>query len=96
MNLSHVLLPYVFTICVRHLRHLALNHFVTCPSSLKSRSYCLRVLVFRKVSNLGLRLCGSVPENCLGHSVFEIVDVLRRVCDQDVSGQVTCFFAKMM
>ena len=35
------------------------------------------------MSNLGLRLCGSIPENCLGHSVFEIVDVLRRVCDHD-------------
>ena len=30
------------------------------------------------------------------HSVFEIVDVLRRVVILDVSGQVTCFFAKMM
>ena len=28
------------------------------------------------------------------HKDFEIVDVLHRVCDQDVSGQVTCFFAQ--
>ena len=59
MDRSRVLPPCVFTICVRHL---ALHRFVTCPSSLRSRSYCSPVLVFCKMSTLGLRLCGSVSE----------------------------------
>ena len=72
----HVLTDFRHLRHLRHYRNLSLNRFVTCPSSLRSS-------VFRKMSNLGLRLCGSIPEHCLGHSVFEIVDVLRRVCNQD-------------
>ena len=83
-------------------RQLALHRFVTCPSSLTSSGL---LFVSKRVRKCSYWIATVWFQKQLRvHKVFEIVDeflnlrdqyvnrvgVLHRVCDQDVSGQVSC------